>query len=341
MNKPVFSILNQCLHSITPENLALVNQCINSLVDDNRIPNHPIKQFLYNTNFKNNFYIVFNTDYAGAGARASQDNIFIRANENTEYYLSSLAHEFIHTAIMNNYISDNNYMFLIPLDYAFRMLMEEAFANTISIWVHLNFNEVERNYEIRKWCEQGLGTRNEIVDAMFNDIKDENPDYSIEKINTMVIVNNFELYLTKLNKYTLKLSAELSEYVMYGNTFLIPKYKNYTEQGDLIVRHQWNYLMSIMPVEVQQYMKDENKTYEYYRNRFLTDIKEWAMFQAQSSKRPEESILYWLSIDYINIAKERIKNQQQEERYYYLTKEDEKRLDNIIKEMDILSFNKP
>jgi len=333
MDKPQFTILNQCLHSITPENLALVNQSIYSLVDDNRIPNHPIKEFLYNTSFKNNFYIVFNTDYAGAGARASQDNIFIRANEKIEYYLGSFAHEFIHTAIMNKYVSDNNYLFLKPLDYSFRMLMEEAFANSISIWVHLNYKEAPRNFEIRNWREQGLKTRDDIVDAMFNDLKTENLDLSIEKLNAMVIVNNFELYLTKLNKYTMKLTQELAEYMLYGNTFLIPKYEKYTEQGDNIVKHQWNYLMSIMPVDIQQYMVDENKTYEYYRNRFLTDIRDWAIFQDQTGKRPEEMILFWLKYDYINLAKERIKNQQQEEEYYYLTKEDEQRLDNILIQM--------
>lgn len=243
MNKPLFTIHNQNLSSITPENLELVNHCVNTLVDDTRIPNHPIKQLLYDNEYKNNFKIVFNNDYAGAGARASQDNIFIQANKNIEYYLGSLAHEFIHISVMKKYISDNNYIFLKPIDYAFRMLMEEAFANSLSIWVYLNYDEVPRNYEIRNWREQGLKPRDDIVDAMFNDIKAETPNYSIEKINTIVIVNNFELYLTKLNKYTMKLAQELSDYMLYGNTFLIPEYEKYTEQGDNIVKHQWNYLM--------------------------------------------------------------------------------------------------
>lgn len=88
-----------------------------------------------------------------------------------------------------------------------------------------------------------------------------------------------------------------------------------------------------MPVDVQQYMKDENKTYEYYRNRFFSDIKMWANYQHQDGARPEECILFWLKGDYINIAKERMKNQPQEE-FYYLAKEDIEHLDNILNEME-------
>jgi hypothetical protein len=89
--------------------------------------------------------------------------------------------------------------------------------------------------------------------------------------------------------------------------------------------------MAMLPEAVQAAMRSDNKTYDYYRSRFKSDVTSWASYAAS----PEQSILYWLNYDYINNARQRMANQRADERWYhFIEPEDEQRLNAVMREID-------
>jgi len=122
----------------------------------------------------------------------------------------------------------------------------------------------------------------------------------------------------------------------YGqlSTFLIPEYNPYRDRGDALLRHQWDYLFSMMPDAIQQAMRADNQTYSYYRNRFMSDVNTWAQYAAS----PEDSILYWINFDYMSNARTRLSgwtaSRTETRRFTFLHPDDELRLNKVFQEID-------
>ena len=97
---------------LTPDNIELVHQAVHLLSNNPKMTNHPIRRFLHDSDFKAKFRIVFDNYFARIAASATDTAISILSGENIAYYLKTLAHEFIHVAIFEKYISNNNYFLL-------------------------------------------------------------------------------------------------------------------------------------------------------------------------------------------------------------------------------------
>jgi hypothetical protein len=261
---------------------------------------------------------------------AEGNKIFLYSNNSLPYYLNDIAHEFIHVDIAERYVDDLNYSFLTPDDFAFQYLMEEAFANMINVWMRLNYpQETDSDLQIRNWA--GQPKEDNLIDAMRNDLRVKNPDWREQRINDTVIENMFTLYIGIFEGCTapyapLKVPNCLKEFYADKNTFLIPEYAAYRERGDMLLRHQWDYLCSIMPFTTPPHM-----TYDYCRSLVKSNYRNWTTY----SDNPNNTILYWTNYDYIGNAKAKIAKQKSEDvRYDYLSLKNEERLNSIFSAID-------
>jgi len=306
----------------------LVKQAINRLATDQKLINHPIRR--YQNNASLNVKIIFDNLGTVDGAKVINNNeIYISPDGDLVFYLKNMVHEFIHVDIAEKYGDTLNYTFLPPKDYAFLNLMEEAFANAITMWLHLTYPEIPSDYEIRRWRFISLSTAK--ADAMRNDYIDANPQYhprDEQEINNKVAGEMFNLFMTGSSVYTLKeIPRNMS--IAYGrrNTLLIPEYNAYRDRSDALLRHVWNYMASIMPFRLPSHM-----TYDYYSNMFMSWVTFWG---ASFSRSREDTILYWINFDAAAAARSRLAATKENERIYnYLPKEDERRLNRIMREID-------
>ena len=317
---------------ITRANVDLVNQAIYRLAGDPRLANHPIRAYLYDPNLKSE--IIFSSILAGEGALAMGSNIAIRHEETKAHYVRMLAHEFIHVAMADKYVGGPNYSFLRPEDFAFRQLMEESFAQSVHFWAYLSYPDImPNNRQVRNWERQPNPFL--MADAKRNDYRALHPNHSEDQINAMVAADMLNLYMTLLNEYTLQ---EVPNIMMglygHGTTFLISEYAPYAARGDGLLRHQWNYLLSMMPEPMQQVMRANNQTYDHYRARFRSDMAAWA----RHAVSPEQSILYWVNFDYMNPGRNRMSNFRmtptENRRYWFLSEDCETRLNRVMREID-------
>jgi hypothetical protein len=205
-------------------------------------------------------------------------------------------------------------------------MMEETFAKATNAWVRLNYpGELNSDFQIRNWGQQT--NENAIPDAMRNDLRASNSGYSSEQINTMVIAEMFNIFATSVNPYS-RTYVPNAMRVCYGesNTFLIPEYAAYRDRGDALLRHQWDYMASIVPYKLLPQM-----TYDYFRGQFKRIYTSCALY----ADDPGNTILYWVNYDYERQAKARIARQKPEDvRYSYLPREDEGRLNRVFQEID-------
>jgi hypothetical protein len=315
-----------------------VNQIVHLLAEDPRMPNHPIRHFLHDPKFHSKFRLVFNNHLASIAAMASKNTITILSGEDMTYYLRILSHEFIHIAISEKYVSNNNYFFLKPEYTAFQHIMEEAFANTIGFWTHISFPEAISDRQIRDWKKQQT-SKTAFYDAFRNDFQVDNPDYNEEQLNARVAAKMLDMQMTYPSLYSLDKIPKVM-WTQYSQdffaptscgTFLIPEYEAYCVHGDALLHHQWNYLISMMPELIQQIIRQNNQTYDYYRSHFKEDIIVWA----KHSPSPEMSILHWVNCDYKSNALARMRDLKTEDFHYdFLLEEDEQRLNLVIQEID-------
>ena len=116
------------------------------------------------------------------------------------------------------------------------------------------------------------------------------------------------------------------DYGKDNNTHLIPEYAAYRDRGDALLRHQWNYLASLMPYTLPAHM-----TYDYFRRQFTYNYSMWSYFATD----PNNSILYWVNFDAESHARARLASQSEaDRRYNYLSLEDEARLNKVFAEID-------
>ena len=167
-----------------------------------------------------------------------------------------------------------------------------------------------------------------IVDAMRNDFRAQYPHYSEEQIIAMVMAERFQGFMVNGNTYSEGIipgNIEIA-YGMDRNTHLIPEYAAYRDRGDAFLRHQWNYLASLMP-----YTLPPNLNYDYFRNRFKDDYTEWARWTGD----PKTSMLYWINFDAASHARARLAAlPEQDRRYSYLSLDDEARLNRVFSQID-------
>jgi hypothetical protein len=94
----------------------------------------------------------------------------------------------------------------------------------------------------------------------------------------------------------------------------------------MLLRHQWNYLCSVMPFTMPAHM-----TYDYCSNLVKSNYRNWTTYTNNS----HGSILHWTSYDYIGNAKAKIARQEREDvRYDYLSVENEERLNRVFSAID-------
>ena len=234
-----------------------------------------------------------------------------------------LAHEFIHVDLSDKYGDHLIYSFLHPEDFAFMYLMEEAFARTMDIWVRLAYPE-HSDHNIRNYMNQARPTT--IADAMRNDLK-ATTNMSEEEIIQAVLGEIFNVQMTFAGPYSLQHTPSMMAWA-YGNrnTMLISQYEAYRPYGDRLNRHMWNYLSSILPVELPEHM-----TYDHFRSQFSNNVTWWAT----NSTTPNNTILHWINFDAAGAARDRLASLPENQRdYHYLSLEDEQRLNRIILEID-------
>ena len=307
----------------TAANIELLKQAIYRLSSDPKLANHPIRRYLNDPKLKAE--IIFDNPRANGGAEADDKQIYISSSRDLPYYLEMLIHEFIHTDMSSKYVSSIfHYSFLKPEDFAFRNLMEEAFANAIEAWGRFIYPEFPHNLQIRNWQQQSA--KRNIADALKSDLK-ATTNLSDEQINARVAAEIFNTLMTKPTTYTLEtIPNNMDEAYKQLNTFLIPEYAFYSSRGDALLRHMWNHLASMMPFELPR-----DKNFDYYRARFKSDVADWARYASS----PEESIQYWLNYDYRNNALKKLNAQNLvDQRYDYLSREDEEKLNKVMKEID-------
>jgi len=309
----------------TQANMDILFQAIYRLAGDPRLANHPIRRYLNDPSILAR--IVFDNPRIARSAptivMTDKNQIIMQSNKGMSYYLASLVHEFIHIETMEKYGNLLTYNFLTPEDYAFNNIMEEAFCMALESWARITYPEIPSDRQIRDWRRQMRGGH--ITDAMRNDFKAEYPNYSDERINNMVAEEMFHVFMTRSGDYTSTIIPN-NVAISYGreNTFLIPDYAAYRAWADALMRHRWNYLASMMPFSLRSAM-----TYDYYRGRFMGDVREWANHAAS----PEKSILYWINYDYVGNARARLAGQSNPY-YNYLPREDEERLNRVMLEID-------
>ena len=314
---PQYGIYNPPASS---EDIALLTKAIYRLASDPRLEDHPIRRFLNDPQAK--MTIVFNNPLIesmfGDGALTLGDQIHLKSSGTLDYYLQLLAHEFVHIDIIDKYGNNLDFGFLNPEDYAFSQLMEEAFCNSLENWVRVSYPEINTNRQARNWERQNNGyTR---VDAMRNDFK-ATSNLSDEQIAAKVAREMFHQYMCSSNFYTSDIIPQNLKRT-YGNqnNFLIPEYAAYRRNADALLRHKWNYLASIMPFELSR-----GFDYDYYRRVFKECVTDWAQY----ADSPKKSILYWLNYDYVGAARAKFSGS-----YDYLSREDEERLNRIMREID-------
>jgi len=312
----------------TQANMNLINQAIRSLANDQRLANHPIRWYLNDPNLLAT--IVFdnpalrNFEVAAIISPPGND-VLMRSGETLGYYLRYLAHEFVHIEMQEKYGVAAWHSFLSPEDYAFNFLMEEAFAMAIDYWTHLAFPEIPKDPNIRIWQQQN--TFITITEAMYNDFKAQNPNMNASQINARVATEKFHMIFTRASGYATKTIPDRMA-LNYGerNTFLILEYGAYRANADALLRHRWNFLVSLMPFTLPA-----NYTYDYFRNRFRADVIEWAKY----APSPEQSILYWLNYDHVGNARRKAAALTDWDRIYqYLPREDEVKLNRVMREIN-------
>ena len=240
--------------------------------------------------------------------------------------LMVLAHEFIHVEMHNNYNWSSNYSFLSPEDFAFRRLMEESFARSMSLWVYLSDQAIPNDRQIRN-SPAINDTSYVIADAMRNDLRAAHPNHSEEQLNDIVAARMIHIYMTTANSYSRGAIPEaMARDYGFGNTFLIPEYAAYRARGDMLMRHQWNHLASLMPFSLPADIH-----YDSYRPGFMTYVNHWAT----RAQHPEVSILYWINYDAAANARANLASQpENDRRYEYLPRADEQRLNRIFQQLD-------
>ena len=308
----------------TAANMELLTQAVYRLAGDPRLANHPIARYLNDPQLKAE--IIFDNPEVlsyGSQALAGGNQLYLQSNRSMVDYLLNISHEFIHIAVADKYVSNFNYSFLAPEDFAFRHLMEEAFASSFDAWLRLTYPEIPTDRQIRNW--RGQPSIFTITDAMRNDLK-ATTNLSDDQINAQVATEMFNIYMTEGTSYSLKrVPMFLKDFYGNGNTFLLSAYNAYRDRGDALMRHQWNYLASMMPFSLPS-----DKTYDYYRNRFKSDVEILSYISS-----PEDSILYWTNYDYIGQARAKLAQKKDSEAIYnYLSREDEERLNRVMKEID-------
>jgi hypothetical protein len=153
------------------------------------------------------------------------------------------------------------------------------------LWVHLVYPEIPNDPCIRNWPQQF--TIRATAEAMKNDFLLEHPNLGAEEISVKVVIEMFYKLLTRGNTFSLEIIPNImATRYGQGNTLLVPEHGEYRKRGDALLRHQWNYLASMMPFSLP-----ENYTYDYFRGRFKNDYTLWATFASS----PENSILYWIN----------------------------------------------
>jgi len=164
-------------------------------------------------------------------------------------------------------------------------------------------------------------------DALRNDLRAENPHYSNDQINNIVIQTMFDSWMHDGTFYSLTYIPNMMRQD-YGNvnTFLIPEYAAFRERGDALLRHQWNYLASMMPFTLPPHM-----TYDFFRNQFRDSYTWWAT----RATDPGNTILHWVNFPAEEQARARMARQRPEDRRYdFLSREDEARLNRVMLEID-------
>ena len=315
---------NQADNPVSAEAKELVTKAIYRLVDDPKLANHPIRRYLNDPSVL--APIIFDNPYVHRNqARTTNNEIHLNSGDNFVDHLTSLIHEFIHIDLSEKYLVNLNYSFLKPEDYAFQNLMEEAFGNTIEMWARLVYSEIPTDKQVRNWRSQT--NLEKIADAMKNDLQVEHPNYSEEQINAMIPGELFNMFMTRSHTYSSQtIPNNMRKDYGNKNTVLISEYAAYRERGDALLRHQWNYLASLMPFKLPA-----NMTYDYYRSRFMQDVRIWAQY----ANNPEESILYWINYDAVGNARAKLAGKKDLEiSYDYLPQEDEQRLNRVFKEID-------
>jgi len=314
----------------TQANKDLLISAVYRLANHPKLANHPIRRFLNDPQVK--AQIIFDNPRLAeigngafsAAASVDKNIMSLSSNKDLAYYLENLIHEFIHIAMNDKYGDTAKLSFLTPEDYAFQNMMEESFSKALDLWGALTFPEIPNNPNIRNWQRQNSFI--DITEAMRNDYKAQY-GYSDEVINDMVAREMFDMFMTRAGTYSLE--AVPSNLVFeYGqkNTFLIPEYAAYRANADALLRHQWNYLASMMPFELKS-----SQTYDSYRRRFRNDAQSWA----QLAQKPEDSIWYWMNYDYVGNAQRKLASQAEEFiRYNYLTGKDEERLNRVMLEIN-------
>ena len=305
----------------------LAKKAINRLAADPNLYSLPIRRYLNNPDIQAK--IIFDNPGAVNGAKTINHNeIHIRSDRDYVYYLSNLIHEFVHVAVAEKYGDTLNYTFLAPADYAFLNLMEEAFANSITLWLHLTYPEMPSDRKIRYWNRQTVYT--DIADAMRNDFLVLYPNYTEEQIKDRVLGEMFHQYMTSINTYTMyEIPGNMA--IAYGkkNTFLISDYNAYRDHSDALLRHIWDFLFSMMPhisLQLPHYM-----SYDFYSGKFTHYVFNWA----SSTRKWEGTILYWTQFDAAGAARAALAQKSEAERFYdYLPRQDEERLNLVMKEID-------
>ena len=300
--------------------IKLVKKAIRRLARDRKLANHPIRRFRGRNNAQAR--IIFDNPGAANGAKTINHNeIHIRSDGDYAYYLRNLVHEFIHAAIADKYGDTLNYTFLPPADYAFFNLMEEAYANSITAWLHITFPEMPSDREIRRWGSQHNLTG--IADAMRNDYLARNTGNE-KMICDKVAADIFNMFMTDNGTYTL-IEIPRNMAIAYGmrNTSIIPEYSAFRDRSDALVRHAWNYLASMMPFQLPPHMN-----YDYYRGMFNSWLTLWAVH----ARNREDTILYWVNQGAARAALAAEGGNGKD--FDYIPREDEERLNRVMKEID-------
>ena len=305
-------------------NYDLVKQAINRLVADPRLANHPIRRYFYDPNMLAK--VMLDAPKSQDGASSNQNYIHVNSNENLYYYLIELAHEFVHVDMSEKYSMSFDFSFLTAEQVAFQNLMEEAFPSILNLWVRFTAPESPSDRQIRDHNWQI--TQNDIADAMRNDYIAAYPNYSADQINTMVLGEMFNDFMTRGNTYSIKVIPHNLKVNSWNNTFLIPEYAAYRERGEALLRHMWDHLASMMPFQLPAHM-----TYDYFRNQFISNAEYWATVAQEPDK--SDSILYWINYDAEGNARAKLAAEPEAERRYdYLPREDEARLNRVFQEID-------
>jgi len=310
--------------ALTAEDIRIFSQAINRLANDRRLANHPIRRYLNDPNL--NAHITFNnptvTELGVAAIISGNTGILTHSGRDLAFYLTMFGHEFIHIDMLEKYGHLEQHVFLPIEDFAFQDLMEEVFANVLDQWIYLSYPEIPRKPDLRNWQRQNK--IDDTPEAMYNDFKELYPNLSNEQIISQVCGEMLNLFFIRSTRYTSSVipSNVHMSYRVY-NSFLIPEYAAYRERGDALLRHQWNYLASMLPFSLP-----ENYTYDYFRGRFKDDLTRW-------HNGGPHSLYARVNFPYEENARAELAAQKPEERRYdYLSREDEARLNRIFQEID-------